>query len=358
MASIQNVKEPEAYERTIVVSNVPVGNFNDEVMADILRGYFQKANNKYREVENVTYPTRIKGVAFVTYKEIKDVETILKKKKHYLTEKGLLPTCLAVSHFSENVIRYISVHLDLSIFGKEAVLENLVTELKEKIPSLKFDLGKTNREVIVQGSFLAIKKLKDILLLRASSLHGNNTKGVSLEKRKKEKTYPECSTSVSSVQSAMPNTTRNEQIVVLDTDVFKYMKYNQIYENILEDIVSKEIVNDEVTTIYLQDSQKNSHSDHLKQVKKLIEEFSCCLSFELRKETLSFDGKDMEEGKQILLACQILKPRYPQLLVEYYSKHINIIGNSNDTYQFKKLVMKSVGEKLTSDSTMTLAKMS
>nr|XP_020826016.1 RNA-binding protein 43 [Phascolarctos cinereus] len=348
MASIHSENKPEAYERTIVVSNVPVGNFNDEAMADILRRYFQKANNKDGDVENVTYPTRIKGVAFVTFKEIKGAENILKKEKYCLTEEGLLPTCLTVSHFSENVIRCVFVHLDLSIFGKEVIVENLVTELKEKIPSLKFYLVQANGLVIVKGSFLAIKRLKEVLLLKASSLHGNNTNCVSLKEEKKKKTFPEWSTAVSSVQPAMPKTIGNEQIIVLDTDVFKYMKCgNQMYEKALKyfNVVSQEIVNDEVTTICLRGSQTDSHSDHLKNVKELIEEFSYTLSLELRKETLSLDGKDINERRNIWLACQVLKPQYPQILVEHNSKHIDIIGNASDTYQFKKLVMKFAREK-------------
>ncbi|XP_051842410.1 RNA-binding protein 43 [Antechinus flavipes] len=342
MTSIQNVKEPEAYERTIVVSNVPVGNVTDEAMADILRNYFEKANNKDGKVENVIYPTDIKGVAFVTFKEIKAAENVLKKEKHCLIEE----TCLTVSHFSENVIRCVFVHLDLSIFGKGVILENLVTELKEKIPSLKFYPVQTNGIVGVKGSFLAIKKLKEVLLLWANSRHRNDINWVCLRKKKKTKPLPEWSTSVSSSQSAMPNTTENEEIIVIDTDVFKYMKYgNQMYENTLKDfnIVSQEIVDDEVTTICLRCS--DSRSEYLKTVKNLIEEFSYSLSLELRKETLSFDEKDMNKEKQIKLACQVLEPQYPQILVEYNSKQIDILGNSSDIYQFKKLVIKSAREK-------------
>ncbi|XP_068936559.1 RNA-binding protein 43 [Petaurus breviceps papuanus] len=345
MASLQNVKEPEAYERTIVVSNIPVGNYNDEAMADILKNYFQKVNDKDGEVENVTYPTKVEGVAFVTFKEIKGVENVLKKKKHSLTLEGQLPTCLTVSHFSENVIRCIFVHLDLSIFGKEVILENLVTELKEKIPSLKFYLVEPNGRVIVKGSFLAIKKLKEFLLLRASSLHGNNTNCVDLRNRKKKEISSEWSSSTSSGQ---PKATGNEQIIVLDTDVFKYMKLgNQMYEKILKDfnVLSQEIVNDEVTTICLRAAQADSHSDHLKKVKELIEEFSYTLSLELRKETISLEGKAMNESNQIVLACEVLKPQYPQILIECNSKHIDIIGNASDTYQFKKLVLKAAGKK-------------
>ncbi|XP_007494215.1 RNA-binding protein 43 [Monodelphis domestica] len=361
MAAIQNVQESKAYERTIIVSNIPVGNFNDEVMAGMLKNYFQEAN-KFGDVENVTYPTRIKGGAFVTFQEIKDVENILKKKKHSLIKEGLLPTCLTVSHFSENVIYCICVHLDLSIFGKEVVLENLVTELKEKIPSLDFCPVQPNGMVIVKGSFLAIKRLKEVLLLMANSLHGNNTNFVSLRKRKKKKISPVWRTPVSSFQPTMPNTTGKEYIIVLDTNVFNYMKYgNEIYGNTLKEfnIESKEIVNDDITTLCLRGPQTSSHSNHLEKVKELIEEFSYSLSLELRKETLSLDGKDVEKKQHIRLACQVLEPQFPQILVKYHSKHIDIIGNSTDTYQFKKLVMKSVGEKkVTSPSTMLLDKMS
>lgn len=60
--------------------------------------------------------------------------------------------------------------LDLSVFRGQIILESLVMDLKKKIPTLNFSpLGPGGR-ISVEGSFLAIKKLKESLLSKASSL--------------------------------------------------------------------------------------------------------------------------------------------------------------------------------------------
>ncbi|NXA77649.1 RBM43 protein, partial [Thryothorus ludovicianus] len=75
--------------RTIVVSGVPAGVLQDDVMADILTIHFQRSWNNGGDVEEVTYPTRNQGVAYVTFEDQGVVERVLKKDQHLLQDKRL-----------------------------------------------------------------------------------------------------------------------------------------------------------------------------------------------------------------------------------------------------------------------------
>ncbi|NWZ42223.1 RBM43 protein, partial [Brachypodius atriceps] len=75
--------------RTIVIAGVPAGLLQDEVMADILTIHFQMSRNNGGDVEEVTYPTRNKGVAYITFEDQGVVERVLKKDQHLLQDKRL-----------------------------------------------------------------------------------------------------------------------------------------------------------------------------------------------------------------------------------------------------------------------------
>ncbi|NWQ73673.1 RBM43 protein, partial [Columbina picui] len=90
--------------RTVVVTGVPYGLLHDEVMADILMIHFQMSKNNGGDVEEVTYPTMNKGVAYVTFEDQEVVESVLKKDEHRLEDKRLSRSYpLKVTHYCENV---------------------------------------------------------------------------------------------------------------------------------------------------------------------------------------------------------------------------------------------------------------
>lgn len=70
MASGLNVKECEASERAVIVAGLPVDLFGDQQLATLVKSYFQD-KTLGGEVEEVIYPTRTKGVAYVIFKEKK-----------------------------------------------------------------------------------------------------------------------------------------------------------------------------------------------------------------------------------------------------------------------------------------------
>ncbi|NXR59695.1 RBM43 protein, partial [Rhadina sibilatrix] len=90
--------------RTIVIAGVPAGLLQDDVMADILTIHFQMSRNNGGDVEEVTYPTGNKGVAYITFEDQEVVESVLKKDQHLLQDKRLSRRYpLTVTRFCHNV---------------------------------------------------------------------------------------------------------------------------------------------------------------------------------------------------------------------------------------------------------------
>ncbi|NXU66367.1 RBM43 protein, partial [Horornis vulcanius] len=97
--------------RTIVIAGVPAGLLQDDVMVDILTIHFQMSRNNGGDVEEVTYPTRNEGVAYITFEDQEVVESVLKKDQHLLQDKRL-PRCypLTVTRYCHKVSSF-PIHL-------------------------------------------------------------------------------------------------------------------------------------------------------------------------------------------------------------------------------------------------------
>ncbi|NXG76931.1 RBM43 protein, partial [Baryphthengus martii] len=97
--------------RTVVIAGVPDGLLHDDVMTDILMIHFQMSKNNGGDVEEVKYPTRSKGVAYVTFEDQEVVEGVLKKAEHRLEDKRLSRYYpLKVTRYCENVSASV-IHL-------------------------------------------------------------------------------------------------------------------------------------------------------------------------------------------------------------------------------------------------------
>ena len=217
-------------------------------------------------------------------------------------------------------------------------------DLKREIPALCFSPLEANGRISIQGSFLAIKKLKESLLLKASSLLEKNRNRQS----PRESTW-KSSHSLKPPRSSTPETMRRGERLVLDTDIFLYLKKTSgFYESTLKKFhaLCEETVDGEITTLCIRNAEGGSQPNNEKQVKELIEKYSHALHFELRKETFILEGKENREKRNIKLACEQLSSRYLQVLVNFYYTHIDIIGSSSDTYLFKKEVMKLIRQKV------------
>ncbi|XP_015334654.2 RNA-binding protein 43 [Marmota marmota marmota] len=353
MASVSNVKKSRALERTIVVAGLPVGLLSNQLLTTLVETYFRDIKNEGGDIEDVIYPTRTKGVAYVIFKEKKVAENVVRQKKHHLAIQKTVHAELTVSHFSEKVFSSVKATLDLSVFRGQIILESLVIDLKKKIPTLNFSPLGPGGTISVEGPFLAIKKLKESLLSKASSLLEKN-RNVMTEGRKQNRQSPQKSLQssdnlVETLRPLVPETVRSSEMLVMDTDVFLYLKWKcGFYEITLNkfNILSQERVDGDVTTICLASAQGDSGPNSAQHVKELIEEWAQGLHSELRKETFILEGKGNREKRNIERACEQLQSRYLRVLINFHKTHIDIIGSSPDTYLFKKEVMKLIGQKV------------
>lgn len=344
-----NVKESKASERTVVVAGLPARPWSD--LSKIVKIYFQDIKNEGGSIEDVIYPTRTKGVAYVIFKEQKVAENVIRKKKHSLEKFGLME--LTVSCFCEKVFSSVKAILDLSVFRSQVVLETLVMDLQRKIPALCFSPLDRNGRISVQGSFVAIKRLKEYLLLKASFPLEKNRhfigEGKKWNRQSPGRSSQRSRTSLESLRSSVPETIRSGEMLVLDTDVFLYLKKKiELYESTLKKfhVLCQEKVDGEITTICIKNAQGGSRPNNEKIVKEFIEKYSHSLHFELRKETFVLDGKNDREKINIKLACELLRSKYLRVLINFYKTHIDIIGSSSDTYSFKKEVKKLIRQKV------------
>ncbi|XP_016006604.2 RNA-binding protein 43 isoform X2 [Rousettus aegyptiacus] len=350
-ASALNVRESKASERTVKVADLPVGLYDDQLLSTLMKSYFQDTKNEGGVVEDVIYPTRTKGVAYVIFREKKVAENVIRKKKHYLTKKaGFMQ--LTVSHFNEKIFSSVKAKLDLSVFRSQVILGNLVMDLKRKIPTLCFSPLEYNGRISVQGSFLDIKRLKEFLLLEASSLLEKNKTFISEGKKQSRqslgRSLQRSSNSLEPLRPSVPKTARSGETLVLDTDIFLYLKKkSRFYESTLKrfHVLCQERVDGEITTIYIKNARDSSQPNNEKLVKEYIEKYSHTLQSELRKETFVLEEKE-NRGENIKLACEQLSSRYLKVLINFNKTHIDIIGSSSDTYLFKKEVMKLIRQKV------------
>uniref|UniRef100_A0A8C5JU51 RNA binding motif protein 43 n=1 Tax=Jaculus jaculus TaxID=51337 RepID=A0A8C5JU51_JACJA len=345
-ASALRAQDSTASERTVVVAGLPVGLSNDQLSAILVKSCFQDEGGK---VEDVIYPTRTKGVAFVIFKEKRAAENVIRQKKYHVTKKAQL----TVSPFSVKVFSSVKALLDLSIFRSQILLESLVMDLKRKIPTLTFSSLGPKGKIYVEGSYLAITRLKETLLTKAISLLEKDrnyvSEGRSWRSQSPQKSLQESENPVVTLRTYVPEPPGSGETLILDTNVFLYLKCKcRFYKRTLKRfcILCQERVDGEVTTVFLEDANDGSQPSNARCVKGLIEEWSQSLLLELRKETLLLEGKGERERRNIEQACKKLCDRHHRVLVNVCGTHIDIVGPSSDTFLFKTELTKLIEQKV------------
>ncbi|KFR12735.1 RNA-binding protein 43, partial [Opisthocomus hoazin] len=325
--------------RTVVIAGVPDGLLQDDVMTDILIIHFQMSKNNGGDVEEVMYPTRKKGVAYVTFEDEKVVESVLKKDEHLLEDKRLSRRYpLKVTRYCENVFSSVTSVLNMSVFKDQFVLEDLIQEIKMKSAALSFGPLQSNGHISVQGSFPAIKLLRDFLLLKAKSLSEKDKReeGKSHLRPKRRLQQHRLSTEAGNF---VHDADGEKQAVVLDTDVYHYMKYFFPRTFLVNyDLVISNITEGDITTVYIENAGSRSDAGLVLKVREKIESRSVKLHNALRKERICFEKHTRDEKRRYKWACESLKPRYPYVLIIPYDTHIDVIGKSSDIFDFTKEV--------------------
>ncbi|KAH0621387.1 hypothetical protein JD844_022626 [Phrynosoma platyrhinos] len=344
--SSQAVAQIAKPERTIVVYGVPDGLLDDDIMVDILIIHFQKGKNKGGDVEVIVYPTSSQGVAYVTFEDEGVAENVL-KKEHQLEDKRLhMGYPLKVSLYGESVFTCMTCILSLSLLKERCSLEDLIEDLKKNLPNLSFGPLDQNGMIRVQGPFWAINALQNSLLLKIK--HSSSEQQMNV-KEKVPDHRPNSSQTKSRLHleprnDSVQNASEEELSVSLDTDIYYYMRKfkNKFYQKTLEQygVISHESVGDEITTIYLRNNNTKPGPSQLEHARNIVENLSAELLNSLRKTTLPLKWSTRTEKQKCEQACKAVNTQYPDVLVIWYSAHIDIIGSSSDIYKFTQEVKK------------------
>ncbi|KFU93091.1 RNA-binding protein 43, partial [Chaetura pelagica] len=325
--------------RRVVITGVPDGLLPDDVMADILIIHFQKSKNNGGDVEEVTYPTKRKGVAYVTFEDQEVVERVLGKDEHRLEDRRLSRYYpLKVTRYCENVFGSVTSVLNLSVFKDQFVLEELLQELQKKSTALSFGPLQPNGHISVQGSFPAMKLLRDFLLLKAKSL-SEKEKGKERKSQQSPRRRLQQHRRTREASQFVQGADGEKQMVVLDTDTYYYMKhfFPKTFP-VNDDVAISASADGDITTVYIKSAGSRSDPRQVLRVKENIENQSVKLHNDLRKERICYERHTREEKERYKRVCTSLKSHHPSVLTIPYDTHIDVIGTSSEVFKFTKEV--------------------
>ncbi|KAJ8393746.1 hypothetical protein AAFF_G00056610 [Aldrovandia affinis] len=162
----QDVVDPSEEPRTVVVSGVP-DVLPCSRMADKLEIHFQSSRSHGGDVDRIRYPTNIRGVAFVTFEDVRDVDKVLETDQIMEDKEFPEAYTLTVFKFSDDVFFFARGEADLSLFGD---YERLVRALRASHRSVRIvSLLPSEGRVLVEGPFRAVRELREDLSTRAQT---------------------------------------------------------------------------------------------------------------------------------------------------------------------------------------------
>ncbi|XP_054029567.1 RNA-binding protein 43 [Dryobates pubescens] len=336
-APVAAAREARKAARKVVIAGVPDGLLQEDVMADILTIHFQKARNNGGDVEEVEYPTRLKGVAYITFEDQKVVESVLKKDDHQLEDRRLSRHYpLRVTPYCENVFSSVTSVLNMSVFKEQFVLEELLQEIQGKSTALSFGPLQPDGHVAVQGSFPDIKLLRDFLLLKAKCLSEKDRRGESKSHQSPRRMLQDTQAN-RGLSSSAPDADGETQVVVLDADVYLYMK--SFHPSTLQGgagVVISAITDCDTTTLHIKSAGHGADVGQISRTREQIEDLSAKLYRALRKERIYLKESSRGEKERYQRLCGHLKARFPHVLVIEQDAHIDVIGEQAELLRFTR----------------------
>ncbi|NWR39569.1 RBM43 protein, partial [Tachuris rubrigastra] len=222
--------------------------------------------------------------------------------------------------------------LSMSVFREQFVLEDLVAEMRKQSGDLSFGPLCSDGRIAVQGSFPAIQALRDFLLLKAKSLSEKDNREESKSHQRPRRRLQE-HRSTREMRNSVPGGDGGKQVVVLETDIYHYMKhfFPWIFQE--NDVVVSAVTDGDITTVCVENAGR-ADAGQVSSVKKKISDQSIKLHSILRKITVSLKEFTRDEKQRHKWVCERLKSCYPQVLVIPYDAHIEVIGFSSDIFKF------------------------
>ncbi|NWT85149.1 RBM43 protein, partial [Lanius ludovicianus] len=224
--------------------------------------------------------------------------------------------------------------LNVAVFRDHFVLEDLVEEMKKQSPALSFGPLQPDGQIAVQGPFPALQVLREFLLLKAKSLSEEDKREGTSHQRLRRKLQEH--RGAPETRSSLRDAPRDKQVVVLDTDIYHYMRFFFPKAFQARDVVISAVTDGDIATVCIESAGRKAGSGL--SVKKTIENYSVELQKILRKERLCFKEHSRGERLKFKQLCERLKPRYPKVLLIPYDTHIDVVGISADVFKFMEQV--------------------
>ncbi|NWW40415.1 RBM43 protein, partial [Panurus biarmicus] len=222
--------------------------------------------------------------------------------------------------------------LSMAVFRGHFVLEDLVEEMKKQSPALIFGPLQPDGQIVVQGSFPALRELREFLLLKAKSLSEEDKREGESHQRPRRKLQEH--RGATEMRNSVQDAPGDKQVVILDTDIYLYMKFASPKIFQANDVVISGVTDGDITTVCIESAGRKAGAAQGLRVKEMIENSSVELQEVLRKERISFREHSRGEKQRYKQLCERLKPRYPAVLILPYDTHIDIVGKSEDVFGF------------------------
>ncbi|NXA14180.1 RBM43 protein, partial [Sapayoa aenigma] len=234
------------------------------------------------------------------------------------------------------VFSSVTSTLNVSVFKDRFVLEDLVEEMKKQSTGLSFGALQPNGHIAVQGSFPAIKGLRDFLLLKARSLSEQDERKESKSYRKPRRKLQEHG-STTEARNVVHD--EEKQVMVLDTDIYHYMRQLFPWIFSVNGVVVSGVTDGDLTTVCVENAG-GADAGQVLRVKKRIEDRSLKLHEALRKERIPFQEHGRGEKQRYKEVCESLKACYPHVVVIPYDTHVDIIGFPSEVLGFAKELLR------------------
>ncbi|NXF92608.1 RBM43 protein, partial [Eubucco bourcierii] len=228
--------------------------------------------------------------------------------------------------------------LNMSVFKEQFVLEDLLQEIKRRSTALSFGPLQSNGLISVRGSFPEIILLRDFLLLRAKCLSEEDRRGESQSHQRPRRRLQQQQLK-RELSSSVRDADGEGQMVVLDTDVYHYMKaFSPWRLQGSADVVISDVTDGDTTTLYIESAGPRSDVGQISRIREQIEDNSAKLYSALCKERISFKEHTRAEKERYQQLCEHLKHHFPHVLMIHCDTHIDVIGSPSEILQFTEVV--------------------
>ncbi|NXO45457.1 RBM43 protein, partial [Locustella ochotensis] len=236
------------------------------------------------------------------------------------------------------VFLWVTSTLSMAVFRGRFPIEELVEEMKKQSPALNFGPLQPDGQMAVQGSFPALRELREFLLSKAKSLPEEDKREGKSQQRLRRK--PQERRGAAEMRNSVRDARREKEVVVLDTDIYLYMRSFHPQTLQADDVVISGVTDGDITTVCIESAGGRAGTAHGLRAKRAIEMCSVQLQKILRKERICFKEHSRGEKQRYRQLCERLKARHPEVLVLPYDTHMDVVGTSAGVFEFAEDVKR------------------